>query len=56
MGIFGIAKRGKGIAKKIKQGKEWDILKMFAFRLIASCPRLLPSAAFSINGHVAVGH
>ena len=27
MGIFGIAKRGKGIAKKIKQGKEWDILK-----------------------------
>ena len=27
MGIFGIAKRGKGIAKKIKQGKEWSILK-----------------------------
>jgi len=27
MSIFGIAKRGKGIAKKIKQGKEWDILK-----------------------------
>ena len=27
MGIFGIAKRGKGIAKKIKQGKEWGILK-----------------------------
>jgi hypothetical protein len=27
MSIFGIAKRGKGIAKKIKQGKEWSILK-----------------------------
>jgi len=27
MSIFGIAKRGKGIAKKIKQGKEWGILK-----------------------------
>ena len=29
MGIFGIAKRGKGIAKKIKRGKEWDILKKY---------------------------
>ena len=27
MGIFGIAKRGFGMLKKKKKGKEWDILK-----------------------------
>jgi len=27
MGIFGIAKRGFGLLKKSKKGKEWDILK-----------------------------
>ena len=27
MSIFGIAKRGFGMLKKKKKGKEWDILK-----------------------------